>query len=72
MMNTLEGYGMDQMTTSGRFKVEQSKSGLSWQVVVEFVPDRIQYIGGFESEHAARNWVKSQSEAWLEKLSIGL
>jgi hypothetical protein len=49
-----------------------SDSGIGWRVIIEIDPDRIQYIGGFESEKAARDWISHQSRNWLKRLSSGL
>jgi len=48
-----------------------SESG-SWRVIIEIDPDRLQYIGCFDSEKAARDWISDQSEDWLKRLSNGL
>jgi hypothetical protein len=49
-----------------------NESGISWRVIIEIDPDRIQYICGFESETAAREWINHQSREWLKRLSSGL
>jgi hypothetical protein len=49
-----------------------TESGGSWRVIIKFEADRIQYIGGFESEKAARDWINHQAGDWLKRLSIGL
>ncbi len=49
-----------------------TESGISWRVIIEIAPDRIQYIGGFETEQAAQDWISHQSSDWLKRLSSGL
>jgi hypothetical protein len=58
--------------TQGTFRAKPSISGFSWQVVIEYGYDKVQYIGGFESEQAAREWIQHQSQSWLAKLTVGL
>jgi hypothetical protein len=53
-------------------KVEPNRSGLGWKVVIQVAPDRLQYISGFDSEQAARDWIINQSQNWFRRLSAGL
>ena len=63
---------IDRIAMTAELKVEPGQSGLGWKVVIQFAPDHLQYISGFDSEQAARDWIVNQSQDWFCRLSAGL
>ena len=63
---------VDQIAMTGELTVEPAQSGPGWKVVIQLAPDRLQYISGFDSEQAARDWIINQSQNWFRRLSAGL
>jgi hypothetical protein len=63
---------VDRTVMTAELRVELAQSGPGWKVVIQLASDRLQYISGFDSEQAARDWIINQSQDWFCRLSAGL
>ena len=60
---------MRQSSASAAFSIRPAKLGPGWRVVIELPTNSVQYIGGFETEQEAADWVKHQSGDWIKSMS---
>jgi hypothetical protein len=53
-----------------RFEPRPLNKGPQWQVLVTYPDGTEEHIIGFVTESDARNWITSDSEAWLKELGF--